>query len=476
MNRKKLELLIAQGESETLEFKKSTAQLRGAVETLCGFLNNKPGLVLIGVTDSGKIVGQNVTQTTRREIAQIQKELEPSVVINQEEVDIGNDKKVLILKANVVGNQKGPYTFRGRPFIRTGSTTSVMPMERFRNIVGDQFLWQHPWDEQVDDNFRYEDLDFDAILDLIRRGYRLRRVPHLTEDPIEVIQKLNLVKEGKLTRAALVLFGRERVFQSGYLCTLKLGRFRGSAEEYWKCPLLDNKELRGNLFELFHWAEDFIRQYLPISSEFPTDQLERVDTLHVPSVAFREALINAIAHGNYHPSGAYVSVAIFDDAMEICNNGELVGITIEELSRKHKSVLRNRLIAESLFLGGYIEKWGSGTLKMLSACREQGMPNPKFYEMNRVFGVRFLYSHSIAVVESGVEDEKSLQHLEPKQKELFGIIREGGAVSLSQIIANMKEPLARRTVQDHLSLLKEKGFVDFKGRGRGAVWVVTCGK
>ena len=70
-------------------------------------------------------------------------------------------------------------------------------------------------------------------------------------------------------------------------------------------------------------------------------------------------------------------------------------------------------------------------------CRFQGKGTRSSF-LNRVCGARFPYAHPIAVVESGVEDEKSLQHLEPKQKELFGIIREEGAVSLSQIIANMK--------------------------------------
>ena len=55
---KKLKNIIAQGESDTLEFKKSTAQLRRATETLCGMLNGNGGMVLIGVTPNGRIVGQ----------------------------------------------------------------------------------------------------------------------------------------------------------------------------------------------------------------------------------------------------------------------------------------------------------------------------------------------------------------------------------------------------------------------------------
>jgi ATP-dependent DNA helicase RecG len=38
-----LQWLIAQGESETLELKRSTAELKPAGETLCAFLNGEGG-------------------------------------------------------------------------------------------------------------------------------------------------------------------------------------------------------------------------------------------------------------------------------------------------------------------------------------------------------------------------------------------------------------------------------------------------
>jgi ATP-dependent DNA helicase RecG len=53
-----LEQLIAGGESETLELKRSTAELRRAGESLCAFLNGEGGQVVIGVAPDGKINGQ----------------------------------------------------------------------------------------------------------------------------------------------------------------------------------------------------------------------------------------------------------------------------------------------------------------------------------------------------------------------------------------------------------------------------------
>lgn len=61
--------LVEQGETNSIEFKKSTAELVSAIKTLCGFLNRNGGQVLIGVTDSKNIVGQDVSDHTRLEIA-----------------------------------------------------------------------------------------------------------------------------------------------------------------------------------------------------------------------------------------------------------------------------------------------------------------------------------------------------------------------------------------------------------------------
>jgi len=64
-----LQRLVAQGESETLELGRSTAELRRAGETLCAFLNGGGGKVLIGVGPDGRLVGKDVADITLRDIA-----------------------------------------------------------------------------------------------------------------------------------------------------------------------------------------------------------------------------------------------------------------------------------------------------------------------------------------------------------------------------------------------------------------------
>src|SRR5262245_36535739 len=96
MNIRQLKALVAQGESETLEFKTSTAQLKTACETLCGFLNAKGGIVLIGVGNKGQIIGQQITDNTHQEIANELRKIEPAAHIAVEYVKVG-DKQVVVM-------------------------------------------------------------------------------------------------------------------------------------------------------------------------------------------------------------------------------------------------------------------------------------------------------------------------------------------------------------------------------------------
>jgi len=83
MDIRELKELVSGGESETVEFKKSTGQLRRASETLCGMLNGSGGRVLIGVTPEGRILGQTVSDKTIREVVEIFPKFEPPASIIQ---------------------------------------------------------------------------------------------------------------------------------------------------------------------------------------------------------------------------------------------------------------------------------------------------------------------------------------------------------------------------------------------------------
>src|SRR5262245_66288392 len=64
VNLQELMTMVARGESERREFKKSTGQRTEAMRTVCALLNGLGGFVLFGLTPAGKLVGQDVTTET----------------------------------------------------------------------------------------------------------------------------------------------------------------------------------------------------------------------------------------------------------------------------------------------------------------------------------------------------------------------------------------------------------------------------
>jgi len=91
LSRENLARLLAGGESETLELKRSTSELTSGMQTLCGMLNNRGGTVVFGVDDSGRIVGQQVSASTLEKVSTALREIEPAppARIDRVEAEVG---------------------------------------------------------------------------------------------------------------------------------------------------------------------------------------------------------------------------------------------------------------------------------------------------------------------------------------------------------------------------------------------------
>src|SRR5215471_2193642 len=131
-----------------------------------------------------------------------------------------------------------------------------------------------------------------------------------------------------------------------------MARFRG----HDKTEFLDNRQEYGHAFELF----------------------VRVDDPLYPPEALREALANALCHRDYAAGGGSVSLAIYDDRLEIASTGPLpFGQTPQDLMKPHPSRPWNPLIAGVFHRRGIIESWGRGTLRMAELTRRAGLLAPE---------------------------------------------------------------------------------------------------
>lgn len=307
-----LRRLVASGEGLSLEFKRSTGELREGLETLCGFLNAEGGRVLCGVNRKGGIEGQQVSEQTLHEITAALQRFEPPAAVKIERTNVGQGREVITL---AVEPNPGavPYTFDGRAFLRVGNTTRRMRREEYERLLLDRLHARHRWENLRATGWKVSDLDAGEIRQTVVDAVAARRLAAVpSEEPQIVLDRLGLLVEGVPTQAAVVLFGK-RVLPDYPQCAIRLARFRGVT----KSEFIDNRQFHGDAFELLRRAEAFFDTHLPIASRVVPGKMRREDRPQYPPEALREALINALCHRDYSEAGASIGVAIFDDRLEV---------------------------------------------------------------------------------------------------------------------------------------------------------------
>lgn len=187
-----------------------------------------------------------------------------------------------------------------------------------------------------------------------------------------VLEKFDLLHDGKLNNAAAVLFGRK--FYDYPQCLLRLARFKGTTKD----EFLDNQRVQGNIYDLLDAAMSFFFKHLSLSGKI--EGLYREEELSIPYKALRECCINALSHRFYHHPGSSVSIAIYDDRVEVTNSGTFpTNMPIERLLSTHDSQPQNPIIANVLYKSKVLESWGRGIGLMVDECHRIGIPAPEFH-------------------------------------------------------------------------------------------------
>jgi len=461
MNLEQLKLIAEQRETKTVELKSSTASLRGAFESVCAFLNAKGGTVLIGVKDNGELVGQEISDATRLDIAREIKRIEPAGTIHIDYVELKKGKTVIVIQVPV--GEHAPYIYDGRPFERNESGTDRMSQHRYERHLIARGALNHAWDEQPALGYDIDSLDHDEIRNTIRDGINKNRiaVEVLNYSIEDMLKYLKLVKQEKLLNAAVVLYAKD-VEPDYPQCLIRMTRYRGLDK---LSNFMDSKHIEGNTFKLLSEANYFTMRHLPVASFFETDSFTRIDKPALPVMAIREALINAISHRDYTNRSATISMAIFDDRLEIWNNGILPPeLKLKDLKKQHESYPRNRRIAKIFYSRGWVEKAGIGTLRIIEDCKELGVPDPEFTEYSSGLAVIFRFKEPMGEV----RPTKALE-LTPRQREILTLL-EQGQFNGAQIAGMLKNAPTLRSVQIDLLRLEEERLVKREGKARAMVW------
>ena len=453
--------LAARGESEVLEFKTTTGEREAVSQTVCAMLNNRGGLILIGVTPQGEVTGQQVGEQTIERVCQEFQNIDPPAFPSIDRTPVGSGREVLMVRVNR-GDMR-PYRHRGDAYVRVGNTNRRMSRSDEDQMFLERVHGQQRWENQLAEGWDIGDLDHDELRRAVNAAIETGRLSDPgTRAPEALLRGLNLTKDGTLLRAAVVLFGENRRVEAEMSqCLLRVARFQGiDRAAFW-----DNRQFHGNVFVLFSQAERFLRDNLPIAGQFSQESLFREDQPLYPLLALREALANAFCHRDYSSGGGSVSLGIYDDRLEITSTGSLhFGLTPEMLFLAHESQPWNPLIANVFYRRGIIEQWGRGIAQMVDLTASAGLPKPEIEDVSGSVTVRFRPS-------SYVPPQRVGHNLTERQRAILLLFdRAPAGLALSQVHAGLEGDVSFRQVQLDLNTLRTLELVTPSGHGRGARW------
>ena len=419
-------------ESEILEFKKSTSELKEAVISIASILNKHcKGEVYFGIGAGGEVIGQSISDATLREISKvISDHIEPKIFPKIEQITLEGKP---CIKVEFEGKEI-PYFAYGRVHIRIGSENRPISAKELENIILHKNKENMRWDNQVCEKADLNDIDENKVKDYLNKS-------ELEFSSLkDSLERLEVFSDNKILNAGVLLFGKNprAFFQSAKLRCAIFAREDTST-------ILDRKEFEGDVLFLIEKAEEYILQNIHIGMK--VEGLYRIDVPEINKEALREAIINAFCHRDYREYES-VEVAIFKDRVEIRNPGGVFGnTTLEQIIKgQAPSKRRNPLIADLFKRIHFGERWGRGIKLILSKELEV-----QFKDIADWFMTIFKRTKEInGGVNGGVN--------------LLEYIQKNPGKRTSQIEIETK--IAKRTIERQLKKLREDGKIEFRGSAK----------
>ena len=366
-NSSKFKNLIAKGENEELAFLPSF-DLEKIAQTICGLLNAKGGRLVIGIDQNKNLVGIPNDVSVEEAEQYLVQHIVPETPFDAN-IEIYNGQRFMIVR--VWEGSKQPYIFEGTIYFRRGIHIQKATSEEIASLIHTRQQNELHWERQVSFGVEWEDLDQKLIRKIMQTSQKNRRSNYEGEDLLEFLNHYGLFNNGSFTNACVILFAKNPI---RFLPQARV-RLTEYAEGKTDKSLIRDEVLEGNLFSIRERLEQYV-QNLGTKSIFDEKHWQRVDFAY-PEKALQEGIINALIHRDYSRFNSQMTLSVYPDKLTIANSGNLPDdINIRDLKTNHRSFPVNPDIAHMVFLIGYIDKLGRGTLKILEECKEAGLPTP----------------------------------------------------------------------------------------------------
>jgi ATP-dependent DNA helicase RecG len=436
-------------ETQDIEYKQSWHD--DYLKWVCGFANAQGGVIFIGKDDNGNVVDVPDYKKLMDDIPnKIRNAMGITVEVNLHEENRNRFIEILTLPYSV------PISLRGRYYYRSGSTK-----QELTGASLNEFLLKKSgktWDDVIEPRATFDDIDEKAVSTFLQDAENSGRLPESKGLTIpQLFDKLRLVENGQIKRAAIILFAKDtaKFYPNTFV---KIGRFgKDDADLVFQ----ENEE--GNLILLHQTIlQQLHHKFLIRKVSF--EGMKRIETNEYPIPALREIILNALVHRNY--MGAPTQIRVYDDKIVFWNEGKLPqGLSLDDLKGFHTSQPRNLLIADICFKGGYIDSWGRGMLKIYNACKESELPEPEIKELQNGLLVT-LFKNSLT------NEQLAKLGLNERQLKAVEFTKEKGRITNKEY--QILNSISERTSSRELSELVEKQiFKSSKTKGAGSYFYLS---
>ena len=282
----------------------------------------------------------------------------------------------------------------------------------------------------------------------------------------EILKARRLMIGGKLTKAAILLFGKypSSFFPQARVRFLRFdGVNMGTGSQF---NVVKEVTFEDPLPTLITKVRDFVRtqlrefQYLDVDGKFKT-------LPEYPEFAWFEGIVNAVTHRNYSIFGDYIRVMMFDDRLEIHSPGKLPNIvTVENI--KHERFSRNPRIARTLTEFGWVREMNEGVKRIYSEMESYFLHEPKYTEPGNKVVLTLennFMSRQLRVADRIHEDIDSYTDLSEDEKDIVHYMYNSGQ-KMTTLRASELTGRSRRFSGKLLQGLVEQKVLEWHGTSR----------
>lgn len=420
-------------ETELVEFKKTTGELKEGIISLASMLNkNGKGVLYFGIRNDGEVVGQQIGDRTMREISQgIANAIKPPIIPTIT-MELCDDKN--IIKVTVEGEEK-PYSAYGKYYMRSADEDREISPQQLRHLM-----------LSVSDSIaNIESVNQELTFKQLKTLYAGNNLT-LRENTFE--QNLNLLtRDGTYNLMASILADANSY-------SIKVAVFRGTNKtelikrnEYgYKCMLVAVKQVLDYMEALN-------------DTEVDVNGSLRKEKRLFDFPCFREAWLNACLHNRWSrqtPPAVYM----FDDRIEIISVGGLPdGLTLEEFY-EGKSKPVNLELQQIMVQLDYIEQTGHGVPLIVARYGKE------VFDITENF-----ITVTIPLTTSKKADADRLKRIDSYNQKLLHLMRDNTRISVSEM--SKQAGLGTTTITKRIRQLKEAGIIERTGSKKNGHWIVN---